>query len=373
MNARVPAEVFPPGEFLREELEARSWTQQELADILDRPPRLISELIAGKRAITPETAKGLGEAFGTSPDYWMNLESQYQLSKVTVPNDHVARKARLYTQFPVREMLRRGWVRTSESVEVLEQRFCEFFNIADVSSIPELSHAAKKTHAMTDTTPLQLAWLFRVRAIANQQVVPTYSKAKLLAAIEALRKLILSPEEVRHAPRILAETGVRLVFVESLAGSKMDGACFWLDDAKPVIGMTLRFDRIDNFWFVLRHEIEHVLREDGKAENRPVIDTDVGGDSKEELPECERLANAAGADFCVPSVELDDFIARVQPYFSEERVLRFAQRIQVHPGLVVGQLQRRLGRHDFLRKHQVKVRSFVLPSADVDGWGSFTE
>jgi len=373
MNARVPAEVFPPGEFLRDELEARNWTQQELADILDRPPRLISELIAGKRAITPETAKGLGEAFGTSPDYWMNLESQYQLSKVTVPNDHVARKARLYTQFPVREMLRRGWVRPSESVEVLEQRFCEFFNIADVSGAPELSHAAKKTHVMADTTPLQLAWLFRVRAIANQQVVPTYSKAKLLAAIEALHKLILSPEEVRHAPRILAETGVRLVFVESLAGSKMDGACFWLDDTKPVIGMTLRFDRIDNFWFVLRHEIEHVLREDGKAENRAVIDTDVGGDSKDELPECERIANAAGADFCVPSAELDDFIARVQPYFSEERVLRFAQRIQVHPGLVVGQLQRRLGRHDFLRKHQVKVRSFVLPSADVDGWGSFTE
>lgn len=69
MNARVPAEVFPPGEFLREELEARSWTQQELADLLDRPPRLISELIAGKPAITPETAKGLGEAFCTSPDY----------------------------------------------------------------------------------------------------------------------------------------------------------------------------------------------------------------------------------------------------------------------------------------------------------------
>jgi HTH-type transcriptional regulator/antitoxin HigA len=40
---------------------------------------------------------------------------------------------------------------------------------------------------------------------------------------------------------------------------------------------------------------------------------------------------------------------------------------------VVGQLQRRLDRHDFLRKHQVKVRAFVLPSADVDGWGSFTE
>lgn len=372
MNARVPAEVFPPGEFLREELEAREWTQQELADILDRPPRLISELIAGKRAVTPETAKGLADAFGTSPDYWMNLESQYQLSKVNLPNDNVARKARLYGKFPVREMLRRGWVRMSENVDVLEQRFCEYFAIQSVDETPQLCHRPRKTHATAETNPLQLAWLFRVRAMASQQVVPAYSKAKLIAALERLKALTLSVEEVRQVPRILAEAGVRLVFVEHLAGSKMDGACFWLDDDKPVIGMTLRFDRIDNFWFVLRHEIEHVLREDGKAEREAVIDTDVG-EAKDDLPECERVANAAGAEFCVPASELENFIARVQPYFSEEKVRRFAQRINVHPGLVVGQLQRRLGRHDFLRKHQVKVRAHVIPSADVDGWGSFTE
>lgn len=372
MTARMPAEVFPPGEFLREELEAREWSQQELADILDRPPRLISELIAGKRAITPETAKGLGDAFGTSPDYWMNLESQYQLSKVKIPNDNVARKARLYDKFPVREMLRRGWVRASENIDVLEQRFCAFFFIPDMLAEPELCHSAKKTHATLDANPLQLAWLFRVKAMASQQVVPAYSRAKLLAALDKLKALTLSPEEVRHVPRILAETGVRLVLVEPMPGSKMDGACFWLEDDKPVIGMTLRFDRIDNFWFVLRHEIEHVLREDGKSNGQAVIDTDVGEDMAA-LPECERLANAAGAEFCVSSAEIENFIARVQPYFSEEKVLRFAQRINVHPGLVVGQLQRKLGRHDFLRKHQVKVRALVLPSADADGWGSFSE
>ena len=225
---------------------------------------------------------------------------------------------------------------------------------------------------MVDVTPLQLAWLFRVRAMAIQQVVPAYSKAKLAKALERLRALVLSPEEVRQVPRILAEAGVRLVFVEPLAGSKMDGACFWLDGDRPVIGMTLRYDRIDNFWFVLRHEIEHVLREDGKAEQEAVIDSDLG-EPKEDFSECERRANAAGADFCVATTELENFIARVQPYFSEEKVLRFAQRIHVHPGLVVGQLQRRLDRHDFLRKHQVKVRAHVLPSADVDGWGSFNE
>src|ERR1019366_7717927 len=53
-----------------------------LAEILGRPPRLVSELIAGKRAITPETAKGLGEAFNTGAQFWMNLESSYRLAQV---------------------------------------------------------------------------------------------------------------------------------------------------------------------------------------------------------------------------------------------------------------------------------------------------
>ncbi|MBV2182040.1 MAG: HigA family addiction module antidote protein [Castellaniella sp.] len=372
MNARVPAEVFAPGEFLREELEARGWSQQELADILGRPPRLVSELISGKRGITPETALGLADALGTSPDYWMNLESQYQLSKVKAPDDQVSRKAHLYSRFPVRDMLRRGWIRASDNIDVLEQRFCEFFKISDITEQPSLTHYAKKTHEDMGATPLQLAWLFRVRCMAERQVLPKYSPEKLIAAVEKLKALLLSPEEVRHVPRLLAEAGVRFVLVEPMAGSKLDGACFWLTDDKPVIGMTLRFDRIDNFWFVLRHEIEHVLRQDGRGEDGPVIDSDVGNEI-ETLSECERIANAAGAEFCVPGDQLSNFIVRVQPYFSEQKVLGFAQRIQVHPGLVVGQLQRKLGRHDFLRKHQVKIRAHILPSADVDGWGSFSD
>lgn len=370
MNARVPAEVFPPGEFLREELEARDWTQQELADILDRPPRLISELIAGKRAVTPETARGLGDAFGTSAEYWMNLESQYQLSKVKT-NNSVARKSRLYSKFPVREMLRRGWIMESENLDVLEQRFCEFFSIPSLNEQPSITHYAKKTDAYSETTPLQLAWLFRVRTMAEQQKLPAYSPGKLLAAVEKLKALTLAPEEVRHVPKFLAEAGVRVVFVESFSGSKIDGACFWLADDKPVIGMTLRFDRIDNFWFVLRHEIEHILQEDGKNDE-PIVDSDMGNIDTE-LSECELRANKAGAEFCVPADQLENFIARVQPYFSEQKVLLFAQRINVHPGIVVGQLQRKLDRHDFLRKHQVKIRACLLPFADADGWGSFCE
>ena len=111
MMERTPAEVFSPGELIKDEIEARGWSQIELAEVLGRPGRLVSELIAGKRAITPETAKGLGQAFGTGAQFWLNMESSYQLSKVKSDSSNaVARRAKLYEMAPVKEMTRRSWI-----------------------------------------------------------------------------------------------------------------------------------------------------------------------------------------------------------------------------------------------------------------------
>jgi HTH-type transcriptional regulator/antitoxin HigA len=83
----------------------------------------------------------------------------------------------------------------------------------------------------------------------------------------------------------------------------------------------------------------------------------------------ERVANAAAADFCVPSQQLQGFIDRKAPYFSERDILGFSRTLQIHPGLVAGQLQHKTGRYDRFRTHLVKIRSIVAPSATVDGWG----
>src|SRR5258708_39785253 len=107
MTDKLPAEVFPPGDRLKEELDDRGWTQADLAHILGRPARLVSEIITGKRAITPETAHGLGQAFDTGPDFWMNLETQYQLRRIPIANHAVARRTRIYGQFPVKGMQKR--------------------------------------------------------------------------------------------------------------------------------------------------------------------------------------------------------------------------------------------------------------------------
>src|SRR5258708_6181866 len=112
--SRRPAEVFPPGDMLKQALAYEGWSQTDLAEIIDRPVRLVNEIIAGKRAITAETARGLAAALHTSPEFWMALEASYQLWRdATGDNDPTSRRARLYKKVPLKEIIRRGWVDAS--------------------------------------------------------------------------------------------------------------------------------------------------------------------------------------------------------------------------------------------------------------------
>jgi len=69
-----------PGEVLQEEIEARGMSRKELAARLGRPPQVVNEIVRGRKAITPDTAIGLGKALGIDPQYWINLETDYRMT-----------------------------------------------------------------------------------------------------------------------------------------------------------------------------------------------------------------------------------------------------------------------------------------------------
>jgi HTH-type transcriptional regulator/antitoxin HigA len=365
-NDRI--DVPPPGHFIREELEARQWTQRDLAYILGVSDPEINVIISGKRGISADMAKALGKAFDVPADFFANLQKAYDLSRAREPDSDVERKARLQSVYPVREMIKRGWLTDANAV-ILEAEMAKFFEVSSPDKIPHFAHAAKKA-SYESVTPVQLAWLYRVRQIAREMVVPNYSESALREALAHLRQLMVDPIDTRQVPRLMSECGVRYVIVECLPNAKIDGACFWLGKS-PVIGMSIRFDRIDNFWFVLRHEIEHVLQKHGRDEE--IIDVELegarAGYESNTIPEQERVANRAASDFCVPISEMDSFIARKNPFFSERDLLGFAKRLQVHPGIVAGQLRKRLDRWDLFTRLLVKVRQYAISGAIVDGWG----
>ena len=361
-------DIQPPGYYMREELEARGWTQRDLAYILGVTDQAVNMVISGKRGISADMAKALGDAFDVPPDFFANLQKAYDLAQARDPDPGVARKAKLQSTYPVREMIKRGWLIDSNAA-LLEAQMGRFFEVESIENIPHFAHAAKRTD-YSQATPAQTAWLFRVRQIAKEMHVSNYSEKGLRNAGPRLRQFMIDPEETRHVSAIMAECGVRYVVVEALPGSKIDGVCFWLGKF-PVIGMSLQRDRIDNFWFVLRHEIEHVLQRHGR--DIAIIDSDLEVDSTD-LPSArnqeEEIANLAAMDFCVPIDQMDDFINRKKPFFSERDIVAFARKLEIHPGIVAGQLRKRLNKWNLFTGMLVKIRQNIISGAVADGWGN---
>ena len=144
-NNNYPAEVFHPGEFIREELDARGWTQDDLAAIIGRPIQVVNLIINGKKEITPRTATELAAAFGSSAELWMNLQSAYDLSLEEAACDDIKDKANLYKIAPVKIMQTRGWIRKVKTLPELQKELCEFYETGDLTSLPQLHIAARAT------------------------------------------------------------------------------------------------------------------------------------------------------------------------------------------------------------------------------------
>lgn len=368
-------EYRTPGQLIEALLNEREWTQRTLAIVLGMDETTINKIIFGKRPVSAELALVLEDVFGVDAERFLELQKSFDLAKARI----VARadpkrttRAQLFGGLPIGEMIKRGWlpdVTTIKDVPTVEAALAKFFGVQSPDEIEILPHAAKKTQVAGDVTPAQLAWLYRVKEIAEEMIVPRYSPDALRSAIPKLSNLLSAAEEARKVPRILTEAGIRFTIVESLPSAKIDGVCFWKDEA-PVIGLTLRHDRIDNFWFVLRHEIEHALRQHGRI--AAILDAEVVENQSNPptaIEKEERIANEAAADFCVPKDQMERFVSRKAPFFAERDIIGFATTLNIHPGLVAGQLRHLTDRYDRFGKHLVKIRSSIRPSAIVDGWG----
>lgn len=366
MTTRTPAEVFPPGDFLDEELDARGWTQEDLARILDKPLPTINKIINGKAAITPDTAKRLGAAFGNSAEFWMNLEASWQLHKSDEDASDVRERAAIYELAPVREMVRRKWIKKTSTPDALAEQLRIHFGTDDLSKVPRMRAAARSATRgeSGELTAEQWAWMCRCRNISAIVDAKRFRKADLEACIPELLALVSEPEEVRRVPRLLSDAGVRVVAVMHLKGTALDGGALRRNEQEPVIGLSLRYGRLDNFWFTLMHEIAHVLNKDGLA-----ADSDVCAQG-DDVDAIEARANQMAASWLVDQDALDSFIRRTSPIYSTRKIENFARRMKVHPSIIAGQLKiRREVDWDKFNRLNVDIRDAVRQSMVSDGWG----
>ncbi len=360
-----PAEVFPPGEHLRDELEARGWSQMDLAEILGVSVASINEVINNKRGITAEMAAGLSDAFGTSAEFWMNLDARYRLYS-TEPKPARQQRAAIFAKVPVREMVKRGWILPSNSSEVLAAAACQFLRIDSLDQEAKpLAFAARKAATYDERTPAQTAWLCRAGFLADGVAAEAgFDPARLPDLASDLRRLALEVECVDQVPRVLSHYGVRFVVVEPLSVSRVEAVTFRHSDGQPVIAMSLRLGKLNNFWHNLLHEVAHI-----RAGDDLVLDTDSSFEGAG-LPPAEQEANRFAVETLIPSERMKAFIDQKRPAFTLAEVKRFAMQVGVHPAIVIGQLAHakevtwaRFG------AHLPGIRERIIAAAVTDGWG----
>lgn len=361
-----PARAVAPGRIILRELEARGWAQQDLAAVMDRPEQMISEIIHGKKQITAETARQLGKALGTSAEFWLNLEMQYQLQQRNSAEKEaeIELRSRLYQLAPINELIKRAWIQPTRDVKTLEMEYCEFYQVDALEQSPRI---AGQLRASLDRGPEDrsiLAWARRVEQLAAQQPVAQFSRADFPQFIARLLEFSLLEEDVGKVPPFFLAHGIHFVIVPHLPRTYLDGAALWLGD-RPVVALSLRYDRIDSFWFTLLHELAHLYQDHDPIHIDQLYDQDRAVLDDEEI-EANRLAKS----WLFPQNALERFIQQNRPRYSQAHIEQFAAEQKRHPGLVLGQLMHENEiQYSHLRGYLVRVKPYLADWVDGIGPG----
>ena len=251
-----------------------------------------------------------------------------------------------WKRFPLAAMAKLGWIEKRPNLATrAEQIMRDLIRRAGGEHVLPAALYKKndlaRANAKMDPYALQ-AWCWQVLACANATPLSVVYQSGTVN-IEFLRKvarLSWSTEGPRLAKEFLAKHGIHLVWVEHLLRTHLDGAALQLGDGTPVIGVTLRYDRLDNFWFCLLHELAHIGRHmDGKLDEAFIDDLslrDVEGDRRDPT---EVEADEWAENALIPTSVWK--ASRVRDNPSPLAVLELAQQLGIHPAIVAGRV-----RHD---------------------------
>ncbi|MBU2497865.1 MAG: HigA family addiction module antidote protein [Proteobacteria bacterium] len=345
--ARVEKSVFkpnyavPPGETLKETIEAIGMTQAELSQRTGRPKKTINEIIKGKAAITPDTAIQLEKVLGVPASFWNNLERNYQETLARLREEgNLQSQIKWLKDFPFSDLVKKGWLpKLKSDVEKL-RALLNFFGVAGVSEWKAIWEnkelAYRKSPAFQGKPAAVATWLRKGEVEALQIECKPFSERAFRDALKRIRGLTWESSDV-FEPEIKglsAEAGVAVVFVPELPGTHLYGATRWLGPAKALIQLSLRGKTDDHLWFTFFHEAGHLLlhgKKEAFIEARGEGCRDMGGSEK------EQEANRFAQDFLIPPDKYHAFVEADQ--LSEPFIRKFAEQLGIAAGIVVGRLQ----------------------------------
>jgi HTH-type transcriptional regulator / antitoxin HigA len=295
----------------------------------------VSEVLAGKRPLTMQIARALHANLGIPADVLLQVPGGELPSAL----DGIE-----WNRFPLAEMAKRGWIAKRRiQASNAESIMRDLIRRAGGEHVLPAAFFRKNDYARVNakTDPYALkAWCWQVLVRANtRRLAVSYKPGTVdLAFLREVAKLSWSEDGPRLAQEFLANHGIHLVYLEHLPRTHLDGAALQLTDGTPVIGLTLRYDRLDNFWFCLLHELAHIGRHMSKMRNEAFVDDlslrDVKGVPRDPR---EDEADEWAENGLVPSDVWNT--SRVKDDPSPLAVIALAQSLGIHPAIIAGRIR----------------------------------
>jgi HTH-type transcriptional regulator/antitoxin HigA len=320
-----------PIDAIRFRMDQEGLTNKDLAPFIGSRSK-VSEVLSGKRPLTLPMIRALHTGLGIPADVLV-------LEKESLDEGHVE-----WGKFPIAEMAKRGWIDASRPVRELiknpELALRDFVRpLGTTQRLTVLYRGTAHVRAGRAMDRYALAaWTVRIMQRANEvEGLPPYRPGLVTSSLmnEVAR---LSPFEdgPRRAVRLLADFGIVVIVEPQMPRTNLDGAAVLLQTGRPVVGLTLRHDRIDNFWFCLTHELAHIalhLSGTGGDPQQFFDDLEVGPGTDPREVEADHFAGES----LIPEAEWNASAAskvRAVP-----AVLQLAHRLHIHPAIVAGRIR----------------------------------
>lgn len=335
MNGYLNDMIFPPGETIKEMLEDRDMTQEELSIRLGMSTKHVSQIITGKKPITYQTALKLESVFGVAASFWNNLERMFREKVVKFEQtSDISEEINILKNVPFKQLVEYGYIKpVTDSLEkvLVLRSFLGVSNLLYVDTLME--QLAFRKSEKTSYSIYSIASWVRICEIETSKIsVGDFRRERLKKYLPEIKNLIGVDPKV-FLPRlteIFSDCGIAFSVLRNLPKAPVQGMTRHMKE-RVILGMTIRGKNADIFWFSLFHEIGHILLHNKK---------DIFIDLVSGNYDCEKEndANEFAAKILIPEKAYKDFINK--NFFNVSSIKAFSESVGTHPCIIVGRLQK---------------------------------
>ncbi|WP_061227201.1 ImmA/IrrE family metallo-endopeptidase [Leptospira interrogans] len=335
-----PDWVSEPSDTIIDILSKKQISFQEFSEQMSRPVDKINELLKGKIRIDKEIAEKLEIVLGPPANFWIERENQFQKDFFLLESQKLENEKREWlTLIPVKEMLKLGWLTNFDnSIDVVE-KCLNFFGVPSIRAWHEKYNSEigmalfKMTSSFTSEPGAIAAWIRQGEILSQSIGCNKWDSGNFLKSLSAIRNLTFKKDPSNFIPeltKLCAESGVAVIIARAPSGCKASGATKFISSDKALLMLSFRYLSNDHFWFTFFHEAGHLILH---SSNPLHVEGSwiTNGNEEDE-------ANQFAENILIP-VEFKERFQKLRSNRNE--VIKFARFINIHPGIVVGQLQHR--------------------------------